>query len=47
MTPTPLALMRYQAISGYLALDPPRGQRRAVLERLAGWLPGKTDAPPL
>lgn len=35
MTPTPLALMRYQAISAYLALDPTRGKRRAVLEQLA------------
>jgi len=35
MTPSPVALMRYQAISAYLALDPRRGQRRAVLEQLA------------
>jgi len=31
-----LALCRYQIISPYLALDPPRGQRRQVLEELAG-----------
>jgi putative transposase len=29
------ALCRYQVISAYLALDPPRGQRRATLELLA------------
>jgi len=35
MPPTDKALLRYQAISAYLALDPPRGQRRAVLDQLA------------
>jgi transposase len=30
-----MALCRYQAISAYLALDPPRGQRRQLLEQLA------------
>jgi len=35
MTPSDLALVRYQAISAYLADDPPRGRRRATLERLA------------
>lgn len=29
------ALARYQVISGYLALDPPRGQRRKLREQLA------------
>ena len=29
------ALARYQVISAYLALDPPRGQRRQVLKQLA------------
>lgn len=35
MNPTPLALLRFQAISAYLADDPPRGRRKATLERLA------------
>lgn len=30
------AFERYQVISAYLALDPPRGQRRQFLEHLAG-----------
>lgn len=30
------ALERYQVISAYLALDPPRGKRRHLLEELAG-----------
>lgn len=30
-----MALLRYQMISPYLAMQPPRGQRRAVLEHLA------------
>jgi hypothetical protein len=30
------ALQRYQVISAYLALDPPRGKRRQLLENLAG-----------
>lgn len=29
------ALARYQVVSGYLAVDPPRGRRRRVLEQLA------------
>jgi putative transposase len=34
------ALFRYQVISAYLALDPPRGKRRLMLEQLAAktWL---------
>lgn len=35
MGPSELALLRFQAVSAYLSLDPPRGQRRDVLERLA------------
>ena len=35
MPPTHKALLRYQAISAFLALEPPRGQRRQVLEQLA------------
>lgn len=27
---------RYQVISAFLALDPPRGKRRLLLEQLAG-----------
>ena len=30
------AFDRYQVISAYLALDPPRGKRRLLLEQLAG-----------
>ena len=30
------ALARYQVVSGYLALDPPRGQRRRVAARGKG-----------
>lgn len=33
--PSDLALLRYQAISAYLSLDPPRGQRAAILQQLA------------
>ncbi len=33
--PSPVALLRFQIISAYLAHDPPRGQRRAVLEALS------------
>ena len=33
--PSDLALLRYQVISAYLALDPPRGQRTTVLQHLA------------
>jgi len=41
-----MALCRYQAISAYVALDPPRGQRRALLEQLAAktW-PGPDGEP--
>ena len=35
MPPTDKALLRYQAISAYIALDPPRGRRRQVLQELA------------
>ena len=31
-----VALFRYEANSAYLALDPPRGQRGALLKQLAG-----------
>ena len=30
------AFERYQVISAYLALDPPRRERRQLLEQLAG-----------
>lgn len=33
--PSEMALLRYQAISAYLALEPPRGRRTAVLQQLA------------
>ena len=33
--PSDMALLRYQAISAYLVLDPPRGSRTAVLAELA------------
>ncbi len=33
--PSDLALLRFQVISAYIAIDPPRGTRRAVLEQLA------------
>lgn len=33
--PSEMALLRYQIISAYLAMDPPRGQRGALLEELA------------
>lgn len=40
------ALARYEVISAYIAIDPPRGQRRQLLERLARktW-PGTDDKP--
>ena len=41
------ALMRYMAISAYLALEPPRGQRRAVLEQLAGKVWEDADGQPM
>lgn len=34
-SPSPRALARYQVISAYLALDPPRGQREALRKKLA------------
>ncbi len=34
-TPSPIALMRFQVISAYLAHDPPLGQRGAVRQALA------------
>ena len=39
--PSDMALLRYQAISAYLVLDPPRGSRTAVLAELAAksWAP--------
>ena len=42
-----MALCRYQAISAYLALDPPRGQRRALLEQLAAKRWAGPDGAPL
>lgn len=33
--PSDLALLRYQAISAYVSLDPPRGQRTAILQQLS------------
>ena len=33
--PSEMALLRYQIISAYLAMDPPRGQRGALLRDLA------------
>ena len=35
MPPSDKALLRYQAISAFIALDPPHGKRRATLELLA------------
>lgn len=35
MNPTPMALLRFQAISAYITQEPPRGSRRAALEKLA------------
>ena len=35
MNPSPLALIRYQAISAYVALNPPRGRRGPTLRQLA------------
>lgn len=35
-TPSDIALLRYQAISAYLAIDPPRGRRTEILKALAG-----------
>ena len=33
--PSELALLRYQAISAYVSLDPPLGQRAVILNQLA------------
>lgn len=41
-----VALLRYQAISPYIADPPPRGRRRAVLERLAKHVWTWTDGSP-
>ncbi len=40
MKPTSMALLRFQAISAYITQEPPRGARRAALEKLAAktWL---------
>ncbi len=35
MKPTPKALLRFQAISAYITQEPPRGSRRATLEKMA------------
>ena len=42
-----MALCRYQAISAYLALDPPRGQRGALLRQLAAKTWRGPDGAPL
>ena len=42
-----VALARYQVISAYLAIDPPRGQRRLLLEQLAQKSWGGPDGEPL
>ena len=42
-----LALCRYQIISPYIALDPPRGQRRQVLDELAAKTWTGPDGQPL
>ena len=42
-----MALLRYQMISPYLATQPPRGQRRALLERLAHKVWQDPDGAPL
>lgn len=41
------ALARYMIISAYLAMDPPRGQRRAILEQLAGKVWKDADGQPM
>lgn len=41
------ALARYMVISAYLALQPPRGQRRAMLEQLAGKVWEDADGRPM
>ena len=41
------ALARYMVISAYLAIEPPRGQRRAVLEQLAGKVWEDGDGQPM
>ena len=41
------ALARYQVVSAYIALDPPRGQRSAVRERLAARIWRDADGAPM
>jgi transposase InsO family protein len=41
------ALMRYEVISAYLAMDPPRGQRRPLLKKLASRIWTGSDGEPL
>ena len=41
------ALARYMVISGYFAVDPPRGQRTAMLEKLAGKVWEGVDGQPM
>jgi transposase InsO family protein len=41
------ALARYMVISAYLAIEPPRGQRRAVLEQLASKVWEDADGQPM
>ena len=41
------ALARYMVISAYLAIEPPRGRRRAVLEQLAGKVWEDADGQPM
>ncbi len=45
--PRAKALVRYMVISAYLAMEPPRGQRRAVLEQLAGKVWEDADGQPM
>ncbi len=41
------ALARYMVISAYIAMEPPRGQRRVVLEQLAGKVWDDADGQPM
>jgi len=41
------AIARYMVISAYLAMEPPRGQRRAMLEQLAGKVWEDADGQPM
>jgi putative transposase len=41
------ALARYMVISAYLAIEPPRGQRRVVLDQLAGKVWKDADGQPM